>query len=222
MRRLALAAAALAAILYVPVPLGAHPSGGTSALVPVSEIPPEVRVPAGTGAAEAPVAAAPAPEPAAPEPAAPAPEVPAEAPELVPPAEMETAPEPAAGAVQAPEPEAEPEPTAAPALQPKAQLAQVGTVPDSPPEQAPDQETPPDRQGQDEDDPEEFEEDFDDPPPEEQEETPRIAPRQRAVPAADRLPQTGRELLVLSMIGLGLTLVGTGLRGASRPRLQRV
>ena len=214
MRRLALVAAALAAALYVPVPLVAQPTGGTNALVPVSEIPPQVSVPAGTGAAEAPAAAAPAPAPAAPT-------APAEAPELVPPAEMEADAEPAGGAVQAPEPEAEPDPTAAPALQPKAQLAQVGTVPDSPPEQTPDRETPPDRQGQGEDDPEEFEEDFDDVPPEEQEETPPIAPRQRAVPAADRLPETGRELLVVSLIGLGLTLVGTGLRGVSRPRLQR-
>lgn len=210
MRRLALVAAAIAAVLYVPVPIGAHESGGTNALVPVSDIPQQVKVPAGTGVAEAPPAAAPE-----------------QAPELVPPQEIDQIDQEAAtraGAVAAPEPEpSTAAPEAVPALQPKAELAQEGTVPEPPPEKTPNQERPPDRQGQDEDDPEEFEEEFDDVPPEEDREgTPRIAPSQGAVPAGDRLPQTGRELLVLGLIGSGLMLIGTGLRGISRPRLQRV
>src|SRR5688500_3672083 len=118
MRRLALASLAIAAILYVPVPLVAHERGVTNALVPVSEIPPEVQVPSGTGVAEAPAAGTPAPAPA-----------PEEAPELVPTDEMEPAPASRAGAIEAPDPE----PTAVPALQPNAELAQdVPTTPDTP------------------------------------------------------------------------------------------
>ena len=205
MRRLALLAAAIAVVLYVPVPLVAQPGGGTKALVPVSEIPPKVEVPVGTGVAEAPTAGAPE-----------------QAPNLVPTQEIEQEAASRAGAVTAPAPESTTaEPQAVPALQPNAELAQEVTVPEPPPEETPNQETPPD--GQDEDDPEEFEEDFDDVPPEEdQEGTPRIAPRQRAAPAGDRLPQTGRELLVLGLIGSGLMLFGTGLRGIAQPRLQRI
>lgn len=214
MRRLILSALAIAVVLYVPVPLGAHPSGGTKALVPVEEIEETVTVPAGTGAAEAPPAGAPAPPPA-PVPVA-EPETP---PKLVPPAQVESQPQPGPGAATAPPPA--PEPVAAPALQPKAELAQDEPS-ETTPEQTPNRDTPDD--DLQEKDPEEFEEDFGDTVPERGDDggRPGIAPTPGAVPVSERLPETGRELLLLSLIGTGLLLVGSTLRRLSRPRLRHL
>ena len=211
MRRLVLTAILVGGVFYAPLPLIAQKGGEQAPLIPMADIPND------SGGATAPS------------------EVPLqidpnEAPELVPPQEVNTgggtsAPAPGAtGATPAPAPAPAPVATATPALSPEAAPEPVvaqAEDPDTPVDDNPD-ETPTDtpttpEQDEDGTDPEEFEEEFDDGPEAGEPESPAVTVPEAT--AGPQLPRTGAEIPPIVLSGLSLMAAGMSLRALTRKRV---
>ena len=207
MRRLILFAILVSGVLYAPLPLIAQNGGGQTPLIPVADMPN-----AGGGATA---------------PSEPPLEVdPSEAPELVPPEQVNTGggtappadPEPVAPAEPTePEPEVQAQTALAPEATPPVAAAPA-QAPEEPLEPEPEQPTsPPTVPDDDEPDEEEFEEEFDedfDEVPEAGE--PDAAPQVTAT--GRQLPRTGADLPAVLLSGLALTASGMSLRALCRGR----
>lgn len=189
-------------VFYAPLPLIAQKGGGETPLIPVADIPND------SGGATAPSEV-------------PLEVNPEEAPELVPPQQVNNG-----GGTSAPAPaatQATPPPAPAPSTpepSPTPVAAQAPEEPDTPVEEPPDEtptETPttpePD---EDEPDPEEFEEEFDEGPAPGEPESPAVTVPE--VSAGPQLPRTGPELPAIVLSGLSLTAAGMALRALARER----